>query len=201
MPTAQAPRPSGSTSPPGPSKKPAEGGKKAPAPLPVISEGGKGEKAPETAGPSAPPESAREEKAAEWTTVARRKKAAAARSTGAAKQGATKPAAAPSYGGSGGVPGKETPSTAPPARQGGKAARKTKHLLPTEGEEKSAAGGELPVAVPGQGTASGSIRGKRKAQARLPTCARKCTRLGLLVGVPVWKRRVGEVRVEKVQRS
>ncbi|MGH0133449.1 UNVERIFIED_CONTAM: hypothetical protein FKN15_008461 [Acipenser sinensis] len=77
-----------------------------------------------------------------------------------------------------------TPSTAPPARQGGKAARKTKHLLPTEGEEKSAAGGELPVAVAGQGTASGSIRGKRKAQARLPTCARKCTRLGLLVGVP-----------------
>ncbi|MGH0125214.1 UNVERIFIED_CONTAM: hypothetical protein FKN15_048899 [Acipenser sinensis] len=54
----------------------------------------------------------------------------------------------------------------------------------TKGEERSAAGGELPVAVAGQGTASGSIRGKRKAQARLPTCARKCTRLGLLVGVP-----------------
>ncbi|MGH0119819.1 UNVERIFIED_CONTAM: hypothetical protein FKN15_000903 [Acipenser sinensis] len=68
--------------------------------------------------------------------------------------------------------------------QGGKAAHKTKHLLPTEGEERSAAGGELPVAVAGQGTASGSLRGKRKAQARLPTCARKCTRTGLLVGVP-----------------
>ncbi|MGH0115299.1 UNVERIFIED_CONTAM: hypothetical protein FKN15_006727 [Acipenser sinensis] len=69
-------------------------------------------------------------------------------------------------------------------KPGGKAARKTKHLLPTEGEERSAAGGELPVAVAGQGTDSGSLRGKRKAQARLPTCARKCTRLGLLVGVP-----------------
>ncbi|MGH0150050.1 UNVERIFIED_CONTAM: hypothetical protein FKN15_020473 [Acipenser sinensis] len=74
--------------------------------------------------------------------------------------------------------------------QGGKAARKTKHLLPTGGdiptggEEKSAAGGELPVAVTRQGTASGSIRGKRKAQVRLPTCARKCTRTGLTVGVP-----------------
>ncbi|MGH0148426.1 UNVERIFIED_CONTAM: hypothetical protein FKN15_017720 [Acipenser sinensis] len=42
---------------------------------------------------------------------------------------------------------KGTPLTAPPARQGGKAARKTKHLIPTEGEERSAAGGELPVAV------------------------------------------------------
>ncbi|MGH0177547.1 UNVERIFIED_CONTAM: hypothetical protein FKN15_075288 [Acipenser sinensis] len=81
-----------------------------------------------------------------------------------------KPAAAPSGGGSVRVPGKGTPSTAPPARQGGKAARKTKHLLPTEeGKEKSAAGGELPVAMAGQGTASGSIRGKRKA---------------LLVGIP-----------------
>ncbi|MGH0172135.1 UNVERIFIED_CONTAM: hypothetical protein FKN15_062684 [Acipenser sinensis] len=35
-----------------------------------------------------------------------------------------------------------------------------------------------------QGTASGSIRGKRKAQVRLPTWARKCTRTGLTVGVP-----------------
>ncbi|MGH0183009.1 UNVERIFIED_CONTAM: hypothetical protein FKN15_010920 [Acipenser sinensis] len=173
-----------STSPPGPSKRPAEGGKKAPAPLPVTSGGEKGEKAPEAAGPSAPPESARGEKAAEWTTVARRKKKAAARSTGSAKQEVSKPAAAPSGGGSGGVPGKETPSTAPPARQGGKALQKTKHLIPTEGEVRSAAGGELPVAVTRQGTASGSIRGKRKAPARLPTCARKCTRLGLLVGVP-----------------
>ncbi|MGH0145264.1 UNVERIFIED_CONTAM: hypothetical protein FKN15_032843 [Acipenser sinensis] len=145
--------------------RPAEGGKKAPAPLPITSEGGKGEKAPEVAGPSAPPESARGEKAAEWTVVVRRKKAVA-RSTGAAKQGVTKPAAAPSGGGSGGVPEKGTPSMAPPARQGGKAARKTKHLIPTEGEEKSAAGGELPVAVAGQGTASGSVRGKRKAQAK-----------------------------------
>ncbi|MGH0188847.1 UNVERIFIED_CONTAM: hypothetical protein FKN15_031705 [Acipenser sinensis] len=79
---------------------------------------------------------------------------------------------------------KGTPPTAPPARQGGKAARKTKHLIPIEGEVRSAAGGVLPVAVAGQGTASGSIRGKRKAPARLPTCARKCTRLSLLVGVP-----------------
>ncbi|MGH0146007.1 UNVERIFIED_CONTAM: hypothetical protein FKN15_034567 [Acipenser sinensis] len=152
------------------------------------SEGGKGEKAPEVAGPSAPPESALGEKVAEWTTVARRKKKTATRSTGAAEQGATKPAIAPSGGGSGGAPDKETPSTAPPtappARQGGKAARKTKHLIPTGGEEKSAAGGELPVAVTRQGTASGSIRGKRKAQARLPTCARKCIRTGLMVGVP-----------------
>ncbi|MGH0120004.1 UNVERIFIED_CONTAM: hypothetical protein FKN15_061122 [Acipenser sinensis] len=31
---------------------------------------------------------------------------------------------------------------------------------------------------------SGSIRGKRKAQARLSTCARKCTLTGLTVGVP-----------------
>ncbi|MGH0118514.1 UNVERIFIED_CONTAM: hypothetical protein FKN15_016849 [Acipenser sinensis] len=134
--------------------------------------GGKGEKAPEAAGPSAPSKTARGEKAAEWTVVARRKKAVAARSTGAAKQGATKPAAAPSGGGSGGVPEKGTPSTAPPARQGSKAARKTKHLIPG-GEERSAAGGELPVTVTGQGTASGSLRGKRKAQVRLPTCARK----------------------------
>ncbi|MGH0114783.1 UNVERIFIED_CONTAM: hypothetical protein FKN15_049657 [Acipenser sinensis] len=182
--TAPAPHPSGSTSPPGPSKRPTDGGKKVPAPLPVTPGGGKGEKAPEVAGPSAPPESARGEKATEWTTVARHKKKAAARSTRAAEKGATKPSAVPSGGGAGGVPGKETPSTAPPAKQGGKAARKTKHLLPTEGEERGAAGGELPVAVAGQGTASGSIRGKRKAQARLPTCARKCTRLGLLVGVP-----------------
>ncbi|MGH0124897.1 UNVERIFIED_CONTAM: hypothetical protein FKN15_065467 [Acipenser sinensis] len=101
---------------------------------------GEGEKVPETAGPSAPPESTPGEKAAEWTMVARRKKKAAARSTGAAKQGAMKPTAAPSGGGSGGVPGKETPSTAPPARQGGKATRKTKHLIPTEGEERRAAG-------------------------------------------------------------
>ncbi|MGH0132709.1 UNVERIFIED_CONTAM: hypothetical protein FKN15_008191 [Acipenser sinensis] len=148
------------------------------------SEGGKGEKAPEVAGPSAPPKSAPGEKAAEWTVVARRKKKVAARSTGEAKRGETKPTAAPSGGGSGEVPDKETPSTAPPTRQGGKAARKTKHLIPTGGEEKSAAGGELPVAVTRQGTASGSIRGKRKAQARLPTCARKCTRTGLTVGVP-----------------
>ncbi|MGH0143198.1 UNVERIFIED_CONTAM: hypothetical protein FKN15_035443 [Acipenser sinensis] len=55
---------------------------------------------------------------------------AVARSTEAAEQGATKPAAATSGGGSGGVPEKGTPSTAPPARQGGKAARKTKHLIP-----------------------------------------------------------------------
>ncbi|MGH0115278.1 UNVERIFIED_CONTAM: hypothetical protein FKN15_006706 [Acipenser sinensis] len=122
-PTAPAPRPSESTSPPGPSKRPAEGGKKAPAPLPGTSEGGKGEKAPEVAGPSAPPESAPGEKAAEWTVVARRIKKAAARSTGEAKRGETKPTAAPSGGGSGVVPDKETPSTAPPARQGGKAAR------------------------------------------------------------------------------
>ncbi|MGH0122651.1 UNVERIFIED_CONTAM: hypothetical protein FKN15_009686 [Acipenser sinensis] len=134
--------------------------------------------APEAAGPSAPSKIAPGEKAAEWTVVARRKKKAAARSTGAAEQGAMKPAAAPSGGGSGGVPGKGTPSTAPPARQGGKAARKTKHLLPTEGEEKSAARGELPVNVTGQGTASGSIRGRQSP------AARKCTRLGLLVGVP-----------------
>ncbi|MGH0167085.1 UNVERIFIED_CONTAM: hypothetical protein FKN15_051931 [Acipenser sinensis] len=140
-------------------RRPAEGDKKAPAPLPVTSEGGKGEKAPEAAGPSAPPESARGEKAAEWTVVACHKKKAVARSTRAAEQGATKPVAAPSGGGSGGVPGKETPSTAPPVRQGGKAAHKTKHLIPPEGEEKSAAGGELPVAVAGQGTASGGIRG------------------------------------------
>ncbi|MGH0137665.1 UNVERIFIED_CONTAM: hypothetical protein FKN15_071621 [Acipenser sinensis] len=116
-------------------------------------------------GPSAHPESAQGEKAAEWTVVARRKKAVAM-STGAAKQGVTKSAAAPSGGGSGGAPEKGTPSTAPPARQGGKALRKMKHLIPTEGEKRSAAGGELPVAV------------------RLPTCARKCTRTGLLVGVP-----------------
>ncbi|MGH0130852.1 UNVERIFIED_CONTAM: hypothetical protein FKN15_043631 [Acipenser sinensis] len=115
--------------------------------------------------------------------VARRKKVAA-RSTGAAEQGAMKPAVVSSGGGSGGAPEKGTPSTAPPARQGGKAARKTKHLIPTGGEEKSAAGGELPVAVTRQGTASGNIRGKRKAQARLPTCARKCTCTGLTVGVP-----------------
>ncbi|MGH0131506.1 UNVERIFIED_CONTAM: hypothetical protein FKN15_060135 [Acipenser sinensis] len=132
-PPAPAPRPSESTSPPGPSKRPAEGGKKAPAPLPGTSEGGKGEKAPEVAGPSAPPESARGEKAAKWTTIARRKKKATARSTGEAKRGETKPTAAPSGGGSGGVPDKETPSTAPSARQGGKAARKTKHLIPTGG--------------------------------------------------------------------
>ncbi|MGH0118495.1 UNVERIFIED_CONTAM: hypothetical protein FKN15_016830 [Acipenser sinensis] len=123
------------------------------------------------------------EKAAEWTVVALRKKKVAARSTGEAKRGETKPIAAPSGGGSGGVPDKGTPSTAPPARQGGKAARKTKHLTPG-GEERSAAGGELPVAVTRQGTASSSLRGKRKAQARLPTCARKCTRTGLMVGVP-----------------
>ncbi|MGH0141679.1 UNVERIFIED_CONTAM: hypothetical protein FKN15_045041 [Acipenser sinensis] len=145
---APAPRPSESTSPPGPSKRPAEGGKKAPAPLPITSEGGKGEKAPEVAGPSAHPESAQGEKAAEWTVVARRKKAVA-RSTGAAKQGVTKSAAAPSGGGSGGVPEKGIPSPEPPVRQGGKAARKTKHqggkaarktkhLIPTGGEEKSA---------------------------------------------------------------
>ncbi|MGH0187909.1 UNVERIFIED_CONTAM: hypothetical protein FKN15_027074 [Acipenser sinensis] len=120
---APAPRPSESTSPPGPSKRPAEGGKKAPAPLPGTSEGGKGEKASEVAGPSAPGE-----KAAEWTVVARRKKKAAARSTGEAKRGEMKPTAAPSGGRSGGVPDKETPSTAPPVRQGGKAAQKTKHL-------------------------------------------------------------------------
>ncbi|MGH0138722.1 UNVERIFIED_CONTAM: hypothetical protein FKN15_067632 [Acipenser sinensis] len=53
-PPAQTPHPSESTSPPGPSKKPAEGGKKVPAPLPVTSREGKGEKAPEAAGPSAP---------------------------------------------------------------------------------------------------------------------------------------------------
>ncbi|MGH0160611.1 UNVERIFIED_CONTAM: hypothetical protein FKN15_039493 [Acipenser sinensis] len=123
------------------------------------------------------PPTAPGEKAAEWTVVARHKKAAAARSTGAAKQGATKPADAPSGGGSG------TPSTAPPVRQGGKATRKTKHLIPTEGEERRAAG-ELPVAVTGQGTESGGLRGKRKAQARLPTYARKCTRTGLLVWGP-----------------
>ncbi|MGH0114847.1 UNVERIFIED_CONTAM: hypothetical protein FKN15_058426 [Acipenser sinensis] len=175
------------------SKRPAEGGKKAPAPLPGTSEGRKGEKAPEVAGPSAPPESAPGEKAAEWTVVARRIKKAAARSTGEAKRGETKPTAAPSGGGSGGVPDKETPSTAPPARQGGKAAQKTKHLTPGGEEreaaggmlqEREAAGGELPVAATRLGTASGSIRGKRKAQARLPTCARKCTRTGLTVGVP-----------------
>ncbi|MGH0114656.1 UNVERIFIED_CONTAM: hypothetical protein FKN15_031798 [Acipenser sinensis] len=74
----------------------------------VSSEGGKGEKAPETAGPSTPPESARGEKAAEWTPVARRKKKAAA------EQGATKPAAAPSGGGAGGVPvSKETSEAGP----------------------------------------------------------------------------------------
>ncbi|MGH0170270.1 UNVERIFIED_CONTAM: hypothetical protein FKN15_058569 [Acipenser sinensis] len=134
--------------------------------LPGTSEGGKGEKAPEVAGPSAPPKSAPGEKAAEWTVVARHKKKVAARSTGEAKQGETKPTAAPSGGGSGGVPDKETPSTAPPARQGGKAARKTKQLTPG-GEEREAAGGELPVAATRLGTASGSIRGKRKAQARL----------------------------------
>ncbi|MGH0163848.1 UNVERIFIED_CONTAM: hypothetical protein FKN15_045642 [Acipenser sinensis] len=113
-PPAQAPHPSGSTSPSGPSKRPAEGGKKTPAPLPVTSGGEKGEKAPEAAGPSTPSKTAPGEKAAEWTTVARRKKKAAARSTGAAEQGAMKPAAAPSGGGSGGGPGKGTPSTAPP---------------------------------------------------------------------------------------
>ncbi|MGH0136780.1 UNVERIFIED_CONTAM: hypothetical protein FKN15_062068 [Acipenser sinensis] len=79
------------------------------------------------------------EKAAEWTVVARRKKKVAARSTGEAKRGETKPTASPSGGGSGGFPDKETPSTAPPARQGGKAARKTKHLTPG-GEEREAAG-------------------------------------------------------------
>ncbi|MGH0124199.1 UNVERIFIED_CONTAM: hypothetical protein FKN15_054122 [Acipenser sinensis] len=125
-PPTPAPGPSESTSPPGPSKRPAEGGKKAPAPLPKTSEGEKGKKAPEVAGPSAPPESAPGEKAAEWTTVARRKKKAAARSTGEAKRGEMKPTAAPSGGRSGGVPDKETPSTAPPVRQGGKAAQKTK---------------------------------------------------------------------------
>ncbi|MGH0144243.1 UNVERIFIED_CONTAM: hypothetical protein FKN15_002365 [Acipenser sinensis] len=55
---------------------------------------------------------------------------------------------------------------------------------PMQAEEREAAGGELPVAATRLGTASGSIRGKRKAQARLPTCARKCTRTGLTVGVP-----------------
>ncbi|MGH0120508.1 UNVERIFIED_CONTAM: hypothetical protein FKN15_066832 [Acipenser sinensis] len=94
-----------------------------------------------------------------------------------------KPTAAPSGGRSGGVPDKETPSTAPPVRQGGKAARKTKHLTPG-GEEREAAGGELPVAATRLGTTSGSIRGKRKPQVRLPMCARKCTRTGLTVGVP-----------------
>ncbi|MGH0123372.1 UNVERIFIED_CONTAM: hypothetical protein FKN15_028463 [Acipenser sinensis] len=199
-PPAPAPRPSESTSPPGPSKRPAEKeGKKVPAPLPITSEGGKGEKSPEVAGPSAPPESAPGEKAAEWTTVAFRKKKAAARSTGAAERGATKPTAAPSGGGSGGVPEKGTPPTAPHARQGGKAARKTKHLIPTEGEERSAAGGELPVAVTRQGTASGSLRGKRKAQARLPTCARKCTRTGLMVGVP-WGAKEGPPKPKRPPR-
>ncbi|MGH0185706.1 UNVERIFIED_CONTAM: hypothetical protein FKN15_018689 [Acipenser sinensis] len=155
----------------------AEAGSAEPA-LTLVSEARKGGEEPERA------EGGALEKAAEWTTVARRKKKAAARSTGAAERGATKPTAVPSGGGSGGVPEKGTPPTAPPAMQGGKAARKTKHLIPTEGEEKSAAGGELPVAVTRQGTASGSLRGKRKAQARLPTCAQKCTRTGLMVGVP-----------------
>ncbi|MGH0116624.1 UNVERIFIED_CONTAM: hypothetical protein FKN15_012219 [Acipenser sinensis] len=41
----------------------------------------------------------------------------------------------------------------------------------------------LPVAVTRRGADSGSLRGKRKAQARLPTYARKCTCTGLLVGV------------------
>ncbi|RXM35347.1 hypothetical protein EOD39_13107 [Acipenser ruthenus] len=45
-----------------------------------------------------------------------------------------------------------------------------KHHIPGYDDERSAAGGVLPVAVAGQGTASGSLRGKRKAQARLPTC-------------------------------
>ncbi|MGH0152110.1 UNVERIFIED_CONTAM: hypothetical protein FKN15_030705 [Acipenser sinensis] len=114
----------------------------------------------------------------------RRRKKAVARSTGEAKQRVTKPTAVPSGSGSGGIPEKGTPSTAPPARQGGKALHKTKHLIPTEGEERSAAGGDLPVAMTGQGTASSGIRGKRKAQAQLPTCARKCTRTGLLVWGP-----------------
>ncbi|MGH0174081.1 UNVERIFIED_CONTAM: hypothetical protein FKN15_067107 [Acipenser sinensis] len=140
------------------------GGQKSTRPLPGTSEGGKGEKAPEVAGPSVPPESAPGKKAAEWTVVARRKKKAAARSTGEVKRGETKPTAAPSGGGSGGVPEKGTSSTAPPARQGGKAARKTKHLIPTEGEERSAAGGELPVAVTRQGTASGSIGGRGRCR-------------------------------------
>ncbi|MGH0137664.1 UNVERIFIED_CONTAM: hypothetical protein FKN15_071620 [Acipenser sinensis] len=55
--------------------------------------------------------------------------------------GETKPTAAPSGGGSGGVPDKETPSTAPPTRQDGKATRKTKHLTPG-GEEREAAGAD-----------------------------------------------------------
>ncbi|MGH0118488.1 UNVERIFIED_CONTAM: hypothetical protein FKN15_016823 [Acipenser sinensis] len=121
-PPAPAPRPSKSTSPPGPSKRPAEGGKKAPAPSQEHLSGGKGEKAPEVAGPSAPPESVPGEKAAEWTVVTRRKKKAAARSTGEVKRGETKPTTAPSGGRSGGVPDKETPSMEPPARKGGKAA-------------------------------------------------------------------------------
>ncbi|RXM98691.1 cGMP-inhibited 3',5'-cyclic phosphodiesterase A [Acipenser ruthenus] len=83
---------------PGVLKEARRGGQKSTRPPPSNIRGGKGEKAPEAAGPSAPPESAPGEKAAEWTVVARRKKKATARSTGAAKQGATKPAAAPSGG-------------------------------------------------------------------------------------------------------
>ncbi|MGH0128371.1 UNVERIFIED_CONTAM: hypothetical protein FKN15_000824 [Acipenser sinensis] len=156
---------------------PAEGGKKAPAPLPGTSEGGKGEKVPEVAGPSAPPESAPGEKAAEWTVVARRKKKAAARSTGGAEQGATKPTAAPSGAGSGGVPEKGIPSPEPPVRQGGKAARKTKHLT-SEGQEHAATGDRTPASMVQRGTDSGKAGKKRKAEANLPTVARKCNRTG-----------------------
>ncbi|MGH0125727.1 UNVERIFIED_CONTAM: hypothetical protein FKN15_052841 [Acipenser sinensis] len=143
----------------------------------VTSEGGKGEKAPEAAGPSAPPESAQGEKAAEWTVVARHKKAAAARSNGAAKQGTTKPAIAPSGGGSGGVPEKGTPSPEPPVRQGGKAARKTKHLT-SEGQEHAATGDRTPASMVQRGTDSGKAGKKRNAEANLPTVARKCNRTG-----------------------
>ncbi|MGH0134588.1 UNVERIFIED_CONTAM: hypothetical protein FKN15_057886 [Acipenser sinensis] len=139
--------------------------------------GGKGEKAPEVAGPSAPPESARGEKAAEWTVVARRKKKTATRSTGAAEQGATKPAIAPSGGGSGGVPEKGIPSPEPPVRQGGKAARKTKHLT-SEGQEHAATGDRTPASMVQRGTDSGKAGKKRKAEANLPTVARKCNRTG-----------------------
>ncbi|MGH0130859.1 UNVERIFIED_CONTAM: hypothetical protein FKN15_043638 [Acipenser sinensis] len=135
------------------------------------------EAAPEAAGPSAPPESAQGEKAIEWTVVARRKKAAAASSTGVAKQGTTKPAIAPSGGGSGGVPEKGIPSPEPPVRQGGKAARKTKHLT-SEGQEHAATGDRTPASTVQRGTDSRKAGKKRKAEANLPTVARKCNRTG-----------------------
>ncbi|MGH0174324.1 UNVERIFIED_CONTAM: hypothetical protein FKN15_071256 [Acipenser sinensis] len=176
-PPAQAPRPSESTSPPGPSKRPAEkGGKKVPATLPVTSVGGKGREGPRGG----------------RTLRAFRKRAGREgrrvdRGRPPQENGGGQVHRGGRAGGDEarrrtiwqwvrGSPRERDSLDGTPARQGGKATRKTKHLIPTEGEERSAAGGGLPVAVAGQGTASGSLRGKRKAQA--------CTRLGLLVRVP-----------------